>query len=83
MFFRAPTRDIVTNESPAAYSFFPRSITAFGSVSPWLLWTVIAHAKVRGICKREQATVLVSQERLIGVIGTTFLPSVNIIAGPV
>ncbi|CAB4422455.1 unnamed protein product [Rhizophagus irregularis] len=83
MFFRALTRDIATNERPALYSFFPISITALGSVSPWLLWIVIAHASVRGICKREQATVLVSQEHRIGVMGTTLLPSVDIIAGPV
>ncbi len=34
-----------------------------------------------GICKREQGPVFVSQERRIGGIGTTFLPSADIIAG--
>ncbi|GES81313.1 hypothetical protein RCL_jg11932.t1 [Rhizophagus clarus] len=58
MFFRVLIWDTVTNERPAAYSLLPRSITAFGSVSSWLLCTVIAHARVRGICKREHATVL-------------------------
>ncbi|GES76659.1 hypothetical protein RCL_jg17301.t1 [Rhizophagus clarus] len=82
MFFRALIRDTAINERLAAYSLLPRSITAFGSVSPWLLCTVIAHTRVRGICKREHATILIFQERQIGIIETTFLPLVDIIAEP-
>ncbi|GES95210.1 hypothetical protein RCL_jg29112.t1 [Rhizophagus clarus] len=74
MFFRALIRDTAINERLAAYSLLPRSITAFGSISPWLLCTVIAHTRERGICKREHATILIFQECQIGIIETTFLP---------
>ncbi|GES90209.1 hypothetical protein RCL_jg13333.t1 [Rhizophagus clarus] len=53
---RARTRDTATKERPAVNSFSPRSIMAFCNVRPWLLCTVIAHARRIGICKREQET---------------------------
>ena len=51
---RVRTRDIATNERPAANSFSLRSIIAFFNIRPWLLYIVIAHASRIGICRREQ-----------------------------
>ena len=82
IFVRVQTRDIATKERPEVYSCFPRSITAFDKVNPWLLCTVIAQARLTGICKREQTRELVFQVHRMGGIGTIFLPSVDIISGP-
>src|SRR5207249_4760761 len=77
------TREIATNERPAAYSLLPISIFAFANVSPWLLWTVIAHAKQIGNWSLEHITPdLLSQVRLIGTIGTTLIPSDVVMLGP-
>ena len=76
-------REIATNERPAAYSLSPMSILVFGKVSPWLLWTVIDHARHIGSWSREHTVPdLLSQVRLIGTIGTTSIPSTVVMVGP-
>ena len=80
---RARTWDTVTKDKPVAYSLSPKSTIAFNSVSPWLLCTVIAHARLIGSCKREQTVDFASQVYRIGNMGISFLPSIVVIAGPV
>jgi hypothetical protein len=77
---RAQAQEIATNNRTAEYSFSPISIIAFFNVSPWLLCTVIAHARLIEICMREQVPFFATQLCLIGVIRTSLLPSSVIIA---
>ena len=48
------TRDMATNVLPALCSFFPMSTTTLGSVMPWHLWIVMAHANTIGNWMRWQ-----------------------------
>lgn len=56
---------------------------AFGSVSPWLLYIVIAQARLIGIYKRKQTTFFDFQVCQIDNMGISLLPSIVVIAGPV
>ena len=76
------TRDTATNERPAENSLSPRSIIAFCNVNPWLLCTVMVHARRMGTCSYEQIPDLLSQIRRTGAIGTTFVPSELVMVGP-
>src|SRR5256885_2794580 len=83
MSFSERTREVATKDSPAANSLLPRSILVFIKVSPWLLCTVMAHARRMGSCKREHFVPFSpSHVLLIGTIGTTLTPSKLVIVGP-
>jgi len=64
------TREIATKDSPGEKSFGPRSSTAWVSVSPWLLWIVIAQANANGNWVRESDVPdLFSQRAVTGTMG--------------
>ena len=59
-----------TQETPGVLSVFPIFIHAFGKVSPWLLWIVIAQPSRRGSCCRSCKPFDAEVETVTGNIGT-------------
>ncbi len=78
------TQNTVTNVRLTVNFLSLKSTIAFFNMSPWLLYTVMAHAKRMGICKHEHIiSDLLSQIRRISAIGITLSLSKLKMIGPV